>query len=106
MQTIWRRQKHNMLSLLHAACLKLLFFFLIFVQPASHTVKDMCIFTHTHISECVEIVAHMNYRCHRIIARVKYFYSDRERYEVLTGYLSLRRRSGGDWAKKVTFYIT
>ena len=29
---------------------------------------------------------------------VKYFYTNRERCEVLTGYLSLRRRPGGDWA--------
>ena len=29
---------------------------------------------------------------------VKHFYTNRERCEVLTGYLSLGRRPGGDWA--------
>jgi len=40
----------------------------------------------------------MNYRCYHIILRVKCFYTNRERCEVLTGYLSLGCRPGGDWA--------
>jgi len=40
----------------------------------------------------------MNYRCYQITLRVKHFYSNRERCEVLGGYLSLGRRSIGDWA--------
>ena len=32
---MWRRQKHNMLSLLHAACLKLLFIFSITIRILS-----------------------------------------------------------------------
>ena len=39
----------------------------------------------------------MNYRCYQIIVRVEHFYTNRERCEVLTGYLSLRRRPTGDW---------
>ena len=34
-----------------------------------------------------------------MILRVEHFYTNRERCEVLTGYLSLGRRPGGDWAK-------
>jgi hypothetical protein len=31
----------------------------------------------------------MNYRCYETILRVKCFYTNRERWELLTGYLSL-----------------
>ena len=37
-------------------------------------------------------------RCNQITLPVKHFYTNLERCEVLTGYLSLGRRSGGDWA--------
>jgi len=50
--------------------------------------------THTHISDCVEIFG----ICYQIILWVKYFYTNRGRCEVLTGYLSIGRRPGGDWA--------
>ena len=41
---------------------------------------------------------YMNYRCFQIVLRVKHFYTSREGCEVLTGYLSLEWRPGGDWA--------
>ena len=40
----------------------------------------------------------MNYRCYQITPRVKHFYTNRERSEVLTGYLLLGHRPGGEWA--------
>jgi hypothetical protein len=50
---------------------------------------------------------YMNYRCYQIILRVKHFYTSRERCEVMTGYLSLWCRPGGDCANVTldkTFY--
>jgi hypothetical protein len=41
---------------------------------------------------------HNNNRCYHIILRAKYFYTNLERCEVLTGYLSSGCRPGGDWA--------
>jgi hypothetical protein len=40
----------------------------------------------------------MKYRWYQVILRVKHFYTNQERCEVLPGYLSLGRRRGGDWA--------
>jgi len=40
----------------------------------------------------------MNYRSFQIILRVKHFDTNRERCEVLTGYLSSGPWPGGDWA--------
>jgi hypothetical protein len=39
---------------------------------------------------------YMNYRCYQISLRVKHFYTNCERGKVLTGYLSIGRRTGGD----------
>ena len=54
---------------------------------------------------------YMDYRCYQMILQVKRFYTNRERCDVLTGYLSLGRRLGGYlanvwyWAKHFTkFY--
>jgi len=41
---------------------------------------------------------YVNYRYYRIALRVQYFYTDRELCEMVTGYLSLGRRAGSDWA--------
>ena len=41
---------------------------------------------------------YMNYRYYQIILRVKHIYTSWERCEMLTGYLSLGCRPGGDWA--------
>jgi hypothetical protein len=41
----------------------------------------------------------MDYRCYQIILRLKHFNTSREWCKVFTGYLSLRHRSGGAWAK-------
>jgi hypothetical protein len=53
----------------------------------------MCIHTHIWLRRL-----YMNYRCYQITLRVKHFYTNQERCEVLTGYLSLGRWPGGDWA--------
>jgi hypothetical protein len=40
----------------------------------------------------------MNYHCLQIIQRVEHFYENREGWEVLTGYLFLRRGPAGNGA--------
>ena len=52
--------------------------------------------THTHISDCVQIVYELPLLPNN--TTVKHFYTNLERCEVLTGYLSLERLSDGDWA--------
>jgi hypothetical protein len=54
------------------------------------------IYTHTHTSNCVQTVYELPLLPNN--AAVKHFYTNRERCEVLTGYLSLGRRPGGGWA--------
>jgi len=54
------------------------------------------IYIYIYISECIEIVFEL--LGYQIIMREKHFYTYRKRWEVLTGYLSLERRLGGDWA--------
>ena len=44
----------------------------------------------------------MNYSCYQIILRLKYFYTYRERCEVLTGYLSVGHWPGGGLGEYVT----
>jgi hypothetical protein len=41
---------------------------------------------------------YINYRCYKIMRRVKHFYTNREQCEVLTGYVRPGRRPGIDWA--------
>ena len=60
--------------------------------PHTHTNTH----THTHKTNCVETVYELPFL--PTILRVKHLYTSRERREVLTGYLSLRCRPGGDWA--------
>jgi len=40
----------------------------------------------------------MNYRHYQMILRMKRFFTNQERCDVLTGYVSLGCRPGGDWA--------
>jgi hypothetical protein len=46
---------------------------------------------------CVE-TSYTNCRCYQIILQVKLFYTNRERWEVLTEYLQMGRHLNGDWA--------
>ena len=69
-------------------------FFISFARPASlHCEERVYIYKYLTAYRM-----YMNYRCYQIALRVKHFYTIRERCEVMTGYLSLGRRSGGDWA--------
>ena len=53
-----------------------------------YIMKNMSIYTYLTTYRL-----YVNYRCYQITPRVKHFYTNRERCEVLTGYLSLGRRS-------------
>ena len=53
--------------------------------------------THTHTQTYLNAYRlYMKYLCYQIIIRVKHFYTNRERFGVLTGYLWERCRRGGD----------
>jgi len=79
----------------HAAFTAVPIFFIYFVRPASLYCKE-CVSVYTHISDCVQTVYELPLLPNN--SAVKYFYTYWERFEELTGYLSLGRRSGGDWA--------
>jgi len=68
-------------------------FFISFARPASLCCEYMCLNTHK-VTERL----YVNYRCYQVVLRVKHFYTNQEGCEVLTGYLSLWRRYGVDWA--------
>ena len=74
-----------------------LFFFISFPRPVSLYCQK-CVYI--HISDCVEIVyVHvLPLLPNNMILQAEHFYANRERCEVLTGYLPLERRPGGDWA--------
>lgn len=57
-----------------------------------YVVKNMCICTHFCLLRFC-----LNCLCYQITLRVKYFYTNREQWEVFTGYLRSERRPGGDW---------
>jgi hypothetical protein len=61
-----------------------------------YIMKNMCVYIYTHISECVQTVYELPLLPNK--TAVKHFCTNRERCEVLTEYLSLGRRPGGDWA--------
>ena len=67
-------------------------FSFLFSDHHMYNVKNVYVYT----SDSVE--TYKNYRCYEIILWAKYFYTNRERCEGLTGYLSLGCRHGGDWA--------
>jgi hypothetical protein len=73
-----------------------LFFFCLLPDQHLHTVKNVCVYTHIHTYLTVHRLC-TNYCCYQIILRVKHFYTNWERCEVFTGYLSLGRWPGGDW---------
>jgi hypothetical protein len=53
-------------------------------------------YVYIHISDCVQTVYELPLLPY--YTAVKHFYTNREQCEVLTGYLSLGRRPGSDWA--------
>ena len=70
-------------------------FFLFFLpdqRPCILQTMCMC----THVSDTVQTVYELPLLPNNTV--VKHFSTNRERCEVLTGYLSLGRRPGGDWA--------
>jgi len=54
------------------------------------------IYIYIHISDCVQTVYELPLLPNNTAG--KRFYASREQCELLTGYLLLERRSGGDWA--------
>jgi hypothetical protein len=50
---------------------------------------------YVHVSDCAETVYELPLLPNN--TAVKHFYTNQERCSALTGYLSLGRRSGGDW---------
>jgi hypothetical protein len=77
-------------------------FFYSFAPPLSLYCEEyVCIYICIYIYVYTYPTAYrsyMNYCCYQIILRVKQFYTNRDPCEVLTGYLSLWCRPGGDWA--------
>jgi hypothetical protein len=64
----------------------------------SYIVRDVCVCVCVCVYNMTTYRLYMNYRCYQIIPRVKHLVTNRERCEVLTGYLPLGRRAGGDRA--------
>ena len=56
----------------------------------------VCVCVCVCVSGCVQFVYELPLLPNN--TAVKHFYTNREQCEVLTGYLSLGRRPGGDWA--------
>jgi len=54
------------------------------------------VYIYAHIPDCVQTVYELPLVPNN--NEVKHLYTNRERCEVLTGYLLLGRRPGGDWA--------
>jgi hypothetical protein len=80
----------RLMNLLHAVFTAVQYLFHLSDQRF-YIMKNMCTYTPIWLPTlCI------NYRCYQIILQVKYFYTNQERCEVLTGYLSLGRRPGGD----------
>ena len=67
--------------------------FLLFCLTSVSIALKICVYI--HISDCVEIVYELPLLPNN--TAVKHFYINRERCEVLAGYLSLGRQPGGDW---------
>jgi hypothetical protein len=79
---------------LHAAFTVILIFLFLWPDRRLHIVRNMCIYTHVWLCS-VDI--QIRYRCYQTTLRVKHFYTNWERCEVLTGYLQMRRQLNGDW---------
>jgi len=69
------------------------FFLISFVRPASVYREHVNMYRYLTAYEL-----YMYYRFCQIKLPVKHFYTNQERCDVLTGNLSVGRRSGGDWA--------
>jgi len=71
-----------------------------FCQNSVSILWRIRVYIYIYIYICTYLIAYilyMNYRCYEISLRVKHFYTNWERCEALTGYLSIGRRTGGDW---------
>ena len=99
----WRRKTDNVPSRAglektwHAAFTAVTLFY--FFCPTSISILwRICgyIYTHTHTSDCVKTLYELLLLPNN--TAVKHFYTHRERCEVLTGYLTMGRWSGGEWA--------
>jgi hypothetical protein len=77
-----------------------LILFISFARPASLILCRICLYI--HMSDCIQTVYELPLL--PINTAVKHFYINWELCEVLTGYLPLGRRPGGDWAN--TWYWT
>jgi hypothetical protein len=65
-------------------------FLFLFPNRLFHSVKTLCV----HISDCVETEYELPLLPNHTASET--FYTNRKRYEVLTGYLLLGRWTGGD----------
>jgi hypothetical protein len=90
-QNYWKRKefldtRHSLLSE----------FFIVFARPTSLHFEE-----YVHI--CIYLTANRllnNCRCYQTILRLKHFYTNRERCEMLTGYLSRERQPWDEWANR------
>jgi hypothetical protein len=70
-------------------------FFISFAKPAPLYCEEY-VDTHTHISDCVKTLYILPLLPNNTASET--FLHKSERYEVLTGYLTMGRQPGGDWA--------
>ena len=82
----------------YAAFTAVPFFLISFTLPASLYCEEY-VHIYTYLTG---LILYMNCRFYQTVLRVKRFCTNVERYEVLAGYLSLRRRPVGDRADNVT----
>jgi len=68
-------------------------FLISLTRPASLYCEE---YVYIHTSDCLQCT-YTNYR-YQTTLRVKHFYTNRGRCEVLTGYLQMGRQPNGDWA--------
>ena len=80
----------------HAALPAVPIFVYFFCPTSAPILWTVCMYMYIYMSNCVETVYELPLLTNN---RVKYFYTNRERCKVLTGYLSQGRRPGDDWAK-------
>jgi len=70
-------------------------FFISFGRPATPYCEEyVCIYTYLTV-----LTLYINYHCYQIVLQMKHFYTTQVWSEVLTGYLSLGRQTGGQWEK-------
>ena len=68
-------------------------FVFLFFRPSSLNGKEY-VYVYAHLTE---YRLYKIYRCYRITMRINHLHTNREGCEMLTRYLPLRRRRGGDW---------